>query len=78
MNNNNRTLIQTPRFSEAIEDSSIFGVVTVVSETEAFQLGAFEEDALSVDDAWDSQADFEAEDVAVAAVLTREGEAHEQ
>lgn len=52
---------QTPLHSETIEDSDTFGVVAVFSPDEAEAMGAFREDALSADDAWDSQIDGEDE-----------------
>ncbi|MNE53597.1 hypothetical protein D3C80_1483340 [compost metagenome] len=48
-----------PLHSETIEDADTFGVVAVVSRDEAERMGAFREDALSADDAWESQADGE-------------------
>ena len=55
---NNQTARQ-PIFSETIEDSDTFGVVAVVSPEEAERLGAFPEDALTPDEAWESQVDGE-------------------
>lgn len=48
-----------PILSERIEDADTFGVMVVVTPEEAERQGAFVEDALSEDDAWDSQVDGE-------------------
>lgn len=55
----NRQAARQPIFSETIEDSDTFGVIAVVSPEEAERLGAFTEDALTPDEAWESQVDAE-------------------
>lgn len=56
---NPQETIQRPILSEKIEDLAIFGVEVEVSPLEAEAMGAFEEDALSADDAWAGQSDGE-------------------
>lgn len=58
-NSRSAQVARQPIFSEKIEDSDTFGVIAVVSPEEAEQLGAFVEDALSPEEAWESQLDGE-------------------
>lgn len=57
--NPNGQTARQPIFSETIEDSDTFGVIAVVSPEEAERLGAFAEDALTPEEAWESQVDGE-------------------
>lgn len=44
--------------SESMDDASIPGVIIEVDPEEADRLGAFEEDALDEETAWDANADL--------------------
>jgi hypothetical protein len=47
-----------PVYSENIEDADVPGVVVVVDPQDADALGAFEEDALDAETAWESNIDL--------------------
>ena len=47
-----------PRISHAYADLLVPGVVVEVNQTDADELGAFEEDALTQAEAWDANADI--------------------
>lgn len=53
------TTFQRPLLSTKIEDSDVFGVMAEVDPDDALRMGAFREDALTPEDAWESQADGE-------------------
>jgi type IV secretion system protein VirB1 len=61
-------------FSRNFNDASIPGVVVEVDPDEAGSLGAFAEDALSAEDAWDSNANLDDAETTPAAVARGQGE----
>lgn len=53
---------RSPVYSPAIDDMTTPGVVVEVDPDQADELGAFRDDALSEDEAWESNADGEGSD----------------
>jgi type IV secretion system protein VirB1 len=49
-----------PVLSRAVDDATLPGVMVEVTPADARALGAFEETALSDDDAWEANADLDA------------------
>ena len=47
--------------SESLDDMTVPGVVVVVDAAEAEAMGAFQEDALTEAEAWDANADLDAD-----------------
>lgn len=63
-----RTTEDTPVFSRNINDADISGVQVEVDADEAERIGAFEETALSEEDAWAANADLDPTDTTPSAV----------
>jgi len=57
-----RVTSQVPILSTKPADGEVFGVMVGFEPDDAEAMGAFQEDALSADDAWDSQGDGEGDD----------------
>jgi hypothetical protein len=54
-----KPIVQMPIYSQNLDDLDTPGVIVVVDPEEAQSLGAFEETALSEEDAWESNFDGE-------------------